>query len=63
MLTRASIGKGVDVVSTINILGDSFKYLDIGILLVAMLLPSPKICQKPKTVFLTPPDMTDDGIT
>jgi len=63
MLTRASIGKGVDVVSTIDILGNSFKYLEIDIPLVALLLPSPKICQKPKTVFLTPPDMTDDGIT
>jgi len=69
MLTRASIGKGVDVASTIDILGNSFKYLDIGIppvykiLSLVPFVPNPKICQKPKTVFLTPLDMTEDGIT
>ena len=74
MLTGAGKGKGVavgvGVGSTIDILGDGLKYLEIGIppvykiLSLVPFVPSPMICQKrPKTVFLTPPDMTDDGIT
>ena len=79
MLTGAGKGKGVKVGvgvavgvgvgSTIDILGDGLKYLEIGIppvykiLSLVPLVPSPKICQRPKTVFLTPPDMTEDGIT
>lgn len=62
------VAVGVAVGSAIDILGDGLKYLEIGIppvykILSLVPLPSPTICQSPKTVFLTPPDITDDGIT